>query len=290
MSSDLAGRTFVITGANSGIGLQAARQLAARGGRIVMAVRDPAKAERAVAGIPGEYEVRRLDLADLGSVRAFAAEWSGPVDVLVNNAGIMAVPQGTTTDGFESQLGTNHLGHFALTNLLLEQITDRVVTVSSTAHRMGRVELDDLMFERRGYDRWRVYGQSKLANLLFTLELQRRLDEAGSPLRAMAAHPGYASTNLQSHTGNVLQNLLMAVGNVVIAQSDERGAEPTVYAATEDLPGNSYAGPDGLREMRGKPTLVGRSKAALDEQTARGLWEASERLTGVGFGLSPAAV
>ncbi|MDX6664582.1 MAG: hypothetical protein QOG68_788 [Solirubrobacteraceae bacterium] len=288
MTSELKGRTFVITGANSGIGLAAARTLGGRGARVVMAVRDTAKGEKAAATVPGEHEVRQLDLADLASIHAFADAWSGDIDVLVNNAGIMAVPEARTKDGFESQLGTNHLGHFALTNLLLPRITDRVVSVASGAHRLGRVDLDDLDFAKRGYDRWRVYGQSKLANLLFIAELQRRFDEAGSPLRAMAAHPGYAATNLQSHTGSTLQNLLMTVGNAVLAQSEERGSEPTVYAATEDIPGNSYVGPDGFLEQRGKPKLVGRSKAAQDADMARGLWAASERLTGVTSGLTSA--
>ena len=165
----------------------------------------------------------------------------------------MAVPEGRTKDGFELQLGTNHLGHFALTNLLLPQVTGRVVTVASGAHRMGSIALDDLNWERRSYHAWRAYGQSKLANLLFTLELEHRLTAAGSPVRALAAHPGYAATNLQGRTGNRLQHLLMAVGNRVIAQDDEHGAWPTLYAATQDLPGGSYVGPDGFHEGRGPP-------------------------------------
>jgi NAD(P)-dependent dehydrogenase (short-subunit alcohol dehydrogenase family) len=279
-------RTVVITGANSGIGLGAARALAADGRRVVMAVRDTAKGERAAASIDGAVEVRALDLADLASVRAFADGWSGDIDVLINNAGVMAVPKGRTADGFELQIGTNHLGHFALTNLLLDRIADRVVTVASTAHRIGRIDLGDLNWERRRYDRWRAYGQSKLANLLFTLELQRRLDAAGSPLRAVAAHPGWAATNLQSHTGNVLQHAVLAVGNALLGQDEDGGARPTVYAATADIPGNSFAGPDGFQELRGKPRLVGRTKQALDEDMARGLWELSEQLTGVTFPLA----
>jgi NAD(P)-dependent dehydrogenase (short-subunit alcohol dehydrogenase family) len=195
------------------------------------------------------------------------------------------VPQGTTKDGFELQIGTNHLGHFALTNLLLDRITDRVVTVASTAHRAGRIDLDDLNWEHRRYDRWRAYGQSKLANLLFTLELDRRLKAAGSDVRATAAHPGWTSTNLQSHTENWLQNAFMAVGNKVLGMDEDGGAAPTVYAATEDIPGNSYVGPDGFQEIRGKPKLVGRTSAARDEDVARGLWELSESLTGVSFPL-----
>jgi NAD(P)-dependent dehydrogenase (short-subunit alcohol dehydrogenase family) len=280
---DLGGRTAVVTGANSGIGRAAAHELARAGARVVLAVRDAAKGEAAAAAMPGRAEARLLDLADLASVRAFAAAWKGDLDLLVNNAGIMAVPEGRTQDGFELQLGTNHLGHFALTNLLLPHITDRVVTVASGAHRAGRIELDDLNWERRSYNAWRAYGQSKLANLLFTLELERRLTEAGSPVRALAAHPGWAATGLQGHTGNALQHVFMAIGNKVIAQSDEQGAWPTLYAATQDLPGGSYVGPDGFHEGRGHPTLVGRSAAASDPETARVLWAASEQLTGVSF-------
>jgi NAD(P)-dependent dehydrogenase (short-subunit alcohol dehydrogenase family) len=282
------GRTFVVTGANSGIGLVAARELGRAGARVVLAVRDAAKGEQAAASIEGATEVRRLDLADLDSVRAFAAEWQGDLDVLVNNAGVMAVPEQRTKDGFEMQIGTNHLGHFALTNLLLPHVTDRVVTVSSGGHRMGSINLDDLNWERRGYSRWPAYGQSKLANLLFTLELQGRFDRAGSSLRAVAAHPGYAATNLQSRTGSWLQNGLMAIGNKLIAQSEEDGALPTLYAASQDIPGNSYVGPDGLMEQRGHPKLVGRSGAAKDADVAARLWALSEELTGVRFGLGEA--
>ena len=286
---ELGGRTFVVTGANSGIGLVAARELARAGARVVLAVRDRAKGERAAGSISGDVEVRVLDMADLSSVRAFAEGWDGGLDVLINNAGVMAVPEGRTKDGFEMQIGTNHLGHFALTNLLLPKIEDRVVTISSGAHRMGSIDLDDLNWERREYKRWPAYGQSKLANLLFTSELQRRLSAAGSPLRAIAAHPGYAATNLQSRTGNRLQNAAMWLSNRVVAQSEEKGALPTLYAATQDLPGDSYVGPDGFQEQRGHPTLVGRSSAARDADTARGLWELSEELTGVRFPLEPAA-
>jgi NAD(P)-dependent dehydrogenase (short-subunit alcohol dehydrogenase family) len=285
----LDGRTFVVTGANSGIGLAAARELGRAGARVVLAVRDPARGEQAAASIPGEHEVRALDLADLASVHAFAESWHGDIDVLVNNAGVMATPERRTADGFELQIGTNHLGPFALTNLLLPHITDRVVTISSGAHRMGRIRIDDLNWERSGYNRWRAYGQSKLANLLFTLELQRRLSEAGSDVRAVAAHPGWSATHLQGHTENRIQSVLLALGNRVIAQDEEMGALPTLYAATQDIPGGSYVGPDGLAEQRGHPQLVGRSGAASDEQTARRLWELSEQLTEVQFGLTPAA-
>jgi NAD(P)-dependent dehydrogenase (short-subunit alcohol dehydrogenase family) len=287
--TDLGGRTFVVTGANSGLGLVTAGELARAGARVTLAVRDRARGEEAAAGIEGDTEVRELDLCDLASIRAFAEGWEGDLDVLINNAGVMATPERRTKDGFELQIGTNHLGHFALTNLLLPRIRDRVVTVSSTAHRLAKgIRLDDLNWER-DYQRWPAYGQSKLANLLFTSELQRRLSEAGSPLRALAAHPGYAATNLQSRTENLLQNALMKVSNLVMAQSDEKGALPTLYAATQDLPGDSYVGPDGFREQRGHPTLVGRSSAARDAETARKLWDLSEELTGVRFPLEPAA-
>ena len=286
---DLEGRTYVVTGANSGLGLAAARELARAGGQVTLAVRDTAKGERAAASVGGQAEIRRLDLADLGSVRAFAEEWEGDLDVLINNAGVMATPQRRTADGFELQIGTNHLGPFALTNLLLPHVRDRVVTIASGAHRGGRIRLDDLNYERGRYQRWMAYRQSKLANLLFTSELQRRLDEAGSPVRALAAHPGWASTNLQSHTESRLQDALMALGNRLIAQSDEMGALPTLYAATQDIPGNSYVGPDGFQEGRGHPTLVGRAGAARDPEAARRLWELSEELTGVSFPLAPAA-
>lgn len=286
---DQKGRTAVVTGSNSGIGLVAARELAKAGARVVLAVRDPTKGEPAAETIDGDREVRHLDLSDLSSVREFAGAWEGDLDMLVNNAGVMAPPEGRTKDGFELQFGTNHLGHFALTNLLLPHVTDRVVTVSSTAHRIGKVDLDDLNWERRSYSRWSAYGQSKLSNLLFTLELQRRLDEAGSQVRAVAAHPGYASTNLQSHTQNFIQNAFMKLTNLVIAQSEEMGALPTLYAATMDIPGNSYVGPDGIREQRGHPKLVGRTSAAKDAEIAKSLWEKSEELTGVSFPLSGAA-
>jgi NAD(P)-dependent dehydrogenase (short-subunit alcohol dehydrogenase family) len=283
----LAGRTVVVTGANSGLGLAAARELGRAGARVVLAVRDPAKGDEAAATVPGTAEVRRLDLADLASIRSFASAWEGDVDVLINNAGVMAVPRKRTKDGFELQIGTNHLGHFALTNLLLEHVRDRVVTLSSFAHRTGKIRLDDLNWERGRYGRWTSYGQSKLANLLFTLELQRRLAEAGSPVIAVAAHPGYAATNLQSHTGSGLQNTLMAVTNRALAQSAEMGALPTLFAATQELAGASYVGPGGLQELRGHPALAGRSHAAWDAETARRLWEISEELTGVRFAFAP---
>jgi NAD(P)-dependent dehydrogenase (short-subunit alcohol dehydrogenase family) len=279
---DLSGRTVIVTGASSGIGQAAARAFARAGARTVLAVRDVAKGRAAADTMTGDTEVRPLDLADLASVRAFAAATHDDVDVLINNAGVMNVPLQHTADGFEMQIGTNHLGHFALTNLLLPRIKDRVVTVASGAHRYGKIRLDDLNWEQ-GYKRHAAYGQAKLANLLFMAELQRRLDEAGSPVRSVGAHPGWAATTLQTRSGNRVEDALMVIGNRLVAQSGDMGAEPTLYAATADIPGNSYAGPDGRFELRGHPRLVGRSKAATDTLTARRLWELSEDLTGVSF-------
>jgi NAD(P)-dependent dehydrogenase (short-subunit alcohol dehydrogenase family) len=277
---DQHGRRFVVTGANSGIGAVTARVLARAGARVVLAVRDVEGGARVAGSIEGETDVRRLDLADLRSVRAFADGLDGDVDVLINNAGIMAVPFGRTADGFELQIGTNHLGHFALTALLLPRITDRIVTVSSTAHRIGRIDLQDLNWERRRYRRWAAYGQSKLANLLFTSELQRRLTDAGSSVRAVAAHPGYARSNLHNHTGSALYGVAMGIGNRLFGQDDRAGAAPTLYAATADLPGDSFVGPDGPAGARGRPTVVARSRAAQDSTVARRLWDLSVELTG----------
>ncbi len=282
------GRIFIVTGANSGIGLPTARALAEAGAHVVLAVRDVAKGETVAASIAGDTEVRRLDLADLASVRAFADAWQGDVDVLINNAGVMRTPERRTADGFELQIGTNHLGHFALTNLLLRHVTDRIVTVSSGAHRGGSISLDDLNWQRRRYQRWAAYQQSKLANLLFTLELQRRLTAAGSPIRALAAHPGYAATNLQFRSERGIEDRVMGLANRFFAQTDEAGARPTLFAASQDLPGASYVGPDGFAEQRGYPTLVGRSAAASDVEMAKRLWTLSEKLTGVGFPLASA--
>ena len=232
----------------------------------------------------GDVEVRRLDVADLSSVREFAGS-VGPVDVLVNNAGVMAVPYGRTVDGFETQIGTNHLGHFALTNLLLPQIADRVVVVSSDAHKRGEVVLDDLDWERRTYKPFRAYRASKLANLLFLLELDRRLRDAGSAVRAVGAHPGSTATAITGSTGNRFMTWVGSWGHRLAGMPVERGALTTLYAATSDVPGNTYIGPDGFWEMRGWPTEVGRSETARDAGLARGLWERSEELPGVGFPL-----
>jgi NAD(P)-dependent dehydrogenase (short-subunit alcohol dehydrogenase family) len=282
---DLAGRSVVITGANSGIGRAAARALAGAHARIVLAVRDVEKGKAAAATMSGETEVRELDLASLASVRAFAAGWEGDIDLLINNAGVMTPPLTRTADGFELQFGTNHLGHFALTNLLLKEVIGRVVTVSSVGHRFGSIDFDDLNWERKPYRAWRAYGQSKLANLLFTAELQRRLRAAGSSVLATAAHPGYAATNLQFHSQRRWMDLISVLGNRLIAQDEDGGALPTLYAAVADVPGNSFAGPGGFMEQRGAPKLVGRTKAAQDTGVAHRLWQVSEELTGVRFPL-----
>ena len=291
---DMSGKTVIVTGANSGIGRAAAAAFAHVGARVVLAVRDPAKGQATASAIGaatatvgggggGAPEVRELDLARLDSIRAFAAAWQGEIDLLINNAGVMAPPLTRTADGFELQFGTNHLGHFALTNLLLPNVTGRIVTVSSGMHQIGRIDFADLNWEHGRYKPWRAYGQSKLANLLFTSELQRRLTQAGSPVLATAAHPGYAATNLQSSAASGLQRFAMnQLGNRLIAQDVAGGALPTLYAAVADLPGDSFAGP-GILGLRGAPKLVARSAAARDATVARRLWSVSEELTGVSF-------
>jgi NAD(P)-dependent dehydrogenase (short-subunit alcohol dehydrogenase family) len=300
--SDQGGRRAVVTGGNSGLGLETTRRLAQAGAQVVLACRDVEKGARALddigADVPGAaIEVAALDLADLGSVRTFA-EWfrtgHDGLDLLVNNAGVMAPPRRETADGFELQFGTNHLGHFALTAQLIGAMESRedarVVTVSSGAHRMGKIDFDDLQSKRR-YFRWRAYGQSKLANLLFAFELDRRLRAAGSAIKSVAAHPGYAATNLQSAAAPRVDRLVMVVTNRLLAQSVEMGALPQLYAATQPgLQGGEYIGPDGIAEQRGHPKAVGSSGAARDKDAARRLWEVSEELTGVTFELPvPAA-
>ncbi len=299
---DLTGRTAIVTGANSGVGLAAARELARHGADVTLAVRNTEKGSRARALIltdapNAQVEVEALDLADLASIRAFADRWSQAhpqgLDLLINNAGVMAIPQATTADGFEMQFGTNHLGHFALTGLLLPALVarprSRVVTVSSNGHRFGRMNFDDLMGQRK-YRSWGAYGQSKLANLLFTAELQRRLDANAIPVHAMAAHPGYAATNLQAVgpelSGRSWLRRPIELMNRFVGQSAAMGALPTLFAATAPgLPGDSYVGPDGFMEQRGHPRLVDRSSAAKNRADARRLWDESERLTGVTFPL-----
>lgn len=278
------GRRFVVTGATSGLGLETARALAANGAEVVLAVRNPDKGRAVAEQLTGKVEVCRLDVADLSSVREFADE-VGPVDVLVNNAGVMAVPYALTVDGFETQVGTNHLGHFALTNLLLPRLRDRVVVISSDVHARGEVDPDDLSWERRTYKPFTAYAASKLANLLFLLELDRRLGEAGADVRAVGAHPGSTATAITANTGNALMTWVGSWGHKIAGMPVRKGALTTLYAATMDVPGNTFIGPDGFMEMRGWPTEVGRSPRAQDAALARRLWERSEELTGVAFGL-----
>jgi NAD(P)-dependent dehydrogenase (short-subunit alcohol dehydrogenase family) len=294
--ADQSGRTALVTGANSGLGLATARELARAGAHVVMASRSAGRGDAAAASIresvaSASLEVMVLDLADLASVREFAKRAGAAqarIDLLINNAGIMAAPRRLTRDGFESQFGTNHLGHFALTGLLLPALlrapAPRVVTVSSQLHRRGTMRFDDLMGERK-YDRWGAYGQSKLANLMFCFELQRRATEAGSPLHSLAAHPGYAATNLQfAVSDRFYEKAFGWIGNRLIAQSADMGALPTLYAATvPDLPGGTYVGPGGRGEQRGYPKVVSAAGKAYEEDDWRHLWEVSEELTGVHY-------
>lgn len=284
------GRSVVVTGATNGIGYQTARELARAGADVVLAVRDVVRGEQ-VRDETGAAAVVRLDLADLASVRSAAQalreRWPR-LDVLINNAGVMGLPRRLTPDRLELQMATNHFGPFALTGLLIDTLRDGlVVTVASGAHRRGRIDLDDLQSERR-YDRWRVYSNTKLANLLFAFELGRRAAAAGLELRSLAAHPGLARTNLFAAgartDGNRLKELAIGWGLRVLGQSDAQGALPSLYAATvPGLPSGSYVGPGGIHEWRGHPRLVSGSKAAYDEAVARRLWAASEEITGVRY-------
>ena len=288
---DQTGRTALVTGANSGLGFQTSLELARHGARVLMACRNPARAEAARGRLRLEVpnaavELVAMDLASLASVEKAAVDVAarvGSLDLLVNNAGVMAVPEGKTVDGFETQFGTNHLGHFALTGrllpLLLAAPAGRVVTVSSGAHVIGKIHFEDLQ-AAQGYDRWRRYGQSKLANLLFTSELQKR---AGGALVSTAAHPGYAATHLQEGQGQPLFEALMKVGNVVLAQSDAQGAWPSLYAATmPSVAGNDYYGPM-LLGVRGHPVKTWRTGAAKNAADAARLWDVSEQLTQVTY-------
>ena len=283
---ELAGSTVIVTGANSGIGFEAARALAGRGAHVILAVRDEKRGADAAGRIAGSVEVRKLDLASLDSVRSFAAGVSGDIRLLINNAGVMAPPLTRTAEGFELQFGTNHLGHFALTNLLLPQITGRIVSVASLAHRGGSIDFDDPNWDRKPYKRWAAYGQSKLANLLFTLELQRRLQTSGSGVIATTAHPGWAATNLQKGDSAVARSL-MGFANRIFAQDAAAGALPTLYAATADVGGNAYVGPGNAAQTKGAPKLVGRSDAAQNTGDAARLWTLSETLTGVPAAVGP---
>ena len=293
---DQSGRTAVVTGANSGLGLATARELARSGAQVVIASRSAAKGDQAAASIRSSVpsaalEVAPLDLADLSSVHEFASRVRAAhdgLDLLINNAGIMAAPRRLTKDGFESQFATNHLGPFALTGLLLPALlkapAPRVVTVSSFLHRRGTMKFDDLQGERK-YDRWGAYGQSKLANLMFCFELQRRATEADAALLSLAAHPGYAATNLQfAATDRLYEKAFGWIGNRLLAQSAEMGALPTLYAATvPDVPGGTFIGPGGRKQQRGYPTVVTAARKAYEEDDWRRLWEVSEQLTGVHY-------
>ena len=276
------GRTVIVTGANSGLGLVTARELARVGAKTILAVRNTTKGDQAAATMTGDVEVRKLDLQDLSSVRAFA-DGVDNFDVLINNAGIMAVPYSQTVDGFESQIGTNHLGHFALTNLLLPKVTERVVTVASMMHLIGRINLNDLNWKSRPYLAWPAYGQSKLANLLFIKELQRRLDAAESRVKALVAHPGYSATELQSHSAGFFGRVFQ-VGNSFVATTPEFGARQTLYAASQDLPGNTYIGPRAGFWGPTGPTPL-RTPLARNAKKATALWELSEQLTDTKFPL-----
>jgi NAD(P)-dependent dehydrogenase (short-subunit alcohol dehydrogenase family) len=279
-----AGRTAHLTGANAGLGEATARELARADAHVILAVRNTEKgdaaAERMTSPKTGQVEVRQLDLQDLSSVRRFADDID-KVDVLVNNAGIMATKYAVTTDGFEGQICTNHLGHFALTNLLLPKLTDRVVTVSSLLHNIGYISLKDLNWQSRPYSAWLAYGQSKLANLLFTSELQRRLDTVGSSLRALAAHPGYSHTNLQGHSGRKFGDAAILALTHVVSSDAEFGARQTLYATSQDLPGNTFVGPRFGLWGRSQP--IWRSLLANQAATAAALWELSEQLTDTKF-------
>jgi NAD(P)-dependent dehydrogenase (short-subunit alcohol dehydrogenase family) len=290
---DQTGKVAIVTGANSGIGYEEARGLALRGAQVILACRDEKKGAAAAGRICEEQpdalaEFARLDLADLSSVRQFVEAFTthhDRLDILINNAGVMAVPElRQTADGFEMQFGTNHLGHFALTGLLLDTLMHtpnaRVVTVSSSAHNMGRINFDNLNAEQ-SYNRWVAYGESKVANLLFTYELQRRFEAAGADAIAVAAHPGWTATNLQGDAG------LFRFFNPLIAMQPEQGALPTLYAATApDVSGGEYYGPGGLGEWRGYPTRVKSRALSHDQTAAKRLWALSEELTGVTFELN----
>jgi NAD(P)-dependent dehydrogenase (short-subunit alcohol dehydrogenase family) len=274
----MSGRTVVITGASSGLGAITARELARAGARVVMAVRDTSKGTRVARTIPGKTEVLELDLTSLASINRFADSWRGEVDVLINNAGVMYAPEGRTSDGFELHIGTNHLGHFALTNLLLPHITDRVVTLTSNLASGGKIDLDDLNWEHRPYKASQAYSDSKQANILFTDELQRRLSKSGSSIRGISAHPGVAKTNLISHAGGFVGTMNRLVVSV-IAQSAEHGAWPSLFAASQDIPGGSFVGPNGPGHMRGYPELAKAPKSLQDPDTASKLWGLSAHLT-----------
>jgi NAD(P)-dependent dehydrogenase (short-subunit alcohol dehydrogenase family) len=272
----MTGTTVVVTGASSGIGLIAAREFAAAGAHVVLAVRDIARGHQAAAGMVGAVEVRLLDVSDLTSVRTFAAEWSGPLDILVNNAGVMDVPSTRTNDDLDLQTATNSFGPFLLTNLLLPVITDRVVWVTSQLHRMGHVDIADINWDSRTYKPMDAYNDSKLQVVLFSLELQRRLTAAGSAMRSVLAHPGIATTTLAAHSSSNAINRLSFLLN-----DPEHGALPTLFAATQDVQGNAYVGPDGFGSIKGTPKVRKPGRAGLDEGDAREVWAAVSTMVGL---------
>ena len=298
---DLTGRTALVTGANSGLGYHTSQMLAAAGARVLMACRSQGKAEAAMASIRQEagdvaLDFVALDLASLASVATAAEQVAGQVealDILVNNAGIMAVPHALTPDGFETQIGTNHFGHFALTAALLPVLlmasAPRVVNVSSMAHRWTPgIDFDDLDWTRRRYRRWQAYGDSKIANLHFSYALARRAEAAAAPLLVAAAHPGYSDTHLQyvaaEQKSSAFEKAYMWLGNKLFAQSAAMGALPSVYAATmPDVVNGAYYGPDGFKQTRGHPTRVGSSRRSRDEATGERLWQVSEERCGLQF-------
>lgn len=302
---DLSGTTIVVTGANTGLGLEATREFARKGAHVVMACRSERRGDAARDEIRAELpsaslSVHECDLADLESVREFAAEFSRTypsLHVLCNNAGVMAIPRSETAEGFETQFGVNHLGHFALTGLLFDDLVEtsgetRVVTQSSGVHERGEIDFADLQGEER-YDEWSAYAQSKLANLLFAYELDRRTRAAGLDVKSVACHPGWAATDLQRRgpemTGSTLRLWVMRVANALFAQSAERGALPMLYAATApDIDGGDYVGPGGLMQSRGSPEKQRSNDRSYDPERAVRLWERSEELIGLRFGLDPA--
>ncbi|ROZ88953.1 oxidoreductase [Gordonia sp. OPL2] len=285
---DQSGRTVVITGANSGLGAETAKALAAAGAQVILACRNTQKADVVAREIGSAATVAQLDLADLDSVRTFA-DGLGGADVLINNAGVMAIPHKRTAQGFEMQIGTNHLGHFALTALVLDKITDRVVTLSSSMHQIGRIDLGDLNWETRKYRRWRAYGDSKMANLMFGKELADRLAAAGSTTTSVIAHPGYAATELQGRSETV-EDVFMNLANKVVAQSAAAGALPTLYAATSpDAANGTFYGPTQMFGSRGAPGVSGYNKRADNTAIRDGLWAVSEKLTDTTFAVGPGA-
>lgn len=285
---DQSGKVAVVTGANSGLGKITAHELARVGARVILACRNVDAGRAAAADMPGDVDVRSLDLADLDSVQAFAEGVDEPLDLLINNAGVMATPHRQTAQGFELQFGTNHLGHFALTGRLLDQLRaapePRVTVLASLAHTRGKINFDDLQSTKR-YGRWSAYSQSKLANLMFAFEFARRAEAAGSTIVVTAAHPGYAATSLQSKTESWMDHL-MTVGNAILAQSAAAGTWPTLYAATQNIAPGTYIGPNGFHESRGYPAPARSTRAARDEKAAARLWDISEELTGVAYDFS----